>query len=130
MLKTLFAFDEDAINKHLFGLDYFDDLLTWFFCQKCIKNDLCLWIVREFTCRRCFKRRLRGHVAVELDVQLILDFLLETKPAQLRKDSLQVVCLFIVKSASRKLQQNRLSLSEVFSSNLREKSRQISCRAL
>jgi hypothetical protein len=122
MLKALFAFYEDAINKHLFGLDYFDDLLTCFFCQKCIKNDLSLWIVREFTCRRCFKRRLWRHIAVELDVQLILDLLLETKAAQLRKDSLQVVCLFIVKSASRKLEQNRFSLPEVLSSNLGEKS--------
>jgi len=67
---------------------------------------------------------------MELHVQLLFDFLLETQSTQLREDTLDEVSLVIGQRPLRELEKNRLSLAEILACNLRQEGGHIRSRAV
>jgi hypothetical protein len=81
VLEALFALIKDAVDENLLTLDNFDDLFAWLLGKQRIQDNLCLWVFGKLRGRRGLKWCLRRHIAVELDIQLILHFFLEAKSA-------------------------------------------------
>lgn len=85
MLERLLALGKQAVNEHLICLNELKYFLRGFFCEQCIQNNLCFGVVVE----RLYALPILGgvgrHERVELNVKLLLNFLLETESAQLRE---------------------------------------------